>query len=471
MSAVRWIGALAVVIAVAAPSRSDGAGRPRWGGTLRAPLEGELSTLDPARAETDPALLFASLVHQPLFAIDADGSPRPVLLSATETSRDGLGLVCVLDEAARFHDGRPVHSEDVRYSLARLATLDARSVLAVVPALLEVRVRDELRFELRFKAPVSPATVQRLLALPQAAILPEGVPVGAVGAGPFILEAGGSGADTLVLGPNLLHRDGRPFLDRLELVMVTGASDEVERFFYGQLDMTFRESPRLEGLPGMARVDGPSVESIVLVDAGPAGRSSAPSLARALRADRLLRYIDRAGEPATALRPGLADVGAPRGAHGFSGPLVIGYRPPASASEPIAGDLDDLGDLASAIRDAANQAGATGSRAIALTSGTEQPDVIVERWRWLGDDTLVAAAQTLTRLGAPIADVRNGVVRSAGTDERWARRVLADVAGSARVFPLIHLRRAVWVRGPFRGVRFRSDGVLDLANTWREDGR
>ena len=50
--------------------------------------------------------------------VDRNFEPRPYLAECWEISGDGLSYIFQLDPNARFHNGRPVASEDVAVSLA-----------------------------------------------------------------------------------------------------------------------------------------------------------------------------------------------------------------------------------------------------------------------------------------------------------------------------------------------------------------
>jgi hypothetical protein len=414
-------------------------------------MQGSVATLDPARARSEAEILLASLMHQPLLTVARDGGLQPVLLRDVVALSDGLGLRCALRRGLRFHDGRPVRSNDVRYSFRRLAGTD--SPAALVDALVDVRVLDGERFELRWKAPVDRATLERLLALPQAAVIPSGSD-GAVGAGPFVLTEGVAGSSALRLSPHLGHPHGRPYLDQVELLQTASAADEAERFYYGRLDVALRSSPRYVSLDGVTRVEGPPVETIVLRGESSGGSRLAAELSAAVDRRGMLRHIEQQAEAPRGLVPGV-DAELPS-ARRLSRGLAIGTAPAH----------DDLSELARALRDAAELAGGAGSRVV-----VSNPDARLVLWRWIAPEPTLAAAQAMLALGAPLGDVRDGVVRSAGRDTSWAKRTLGSLVREGRLVPVAHLARAAWVRGPVHGLRFSAHGVLDLANAWRGDAR
>lgn len=441
----RWLALCGCLVALgSSPARA--AGRPSWGGTVRVAAP-PLRTQDPRDALDDGSLLVAALVHQPL--LDLPGAePQLVLLRLIEPDGTGPDLACTLREGARFHDGRVVTSDDVAWSLARLAAGPAGSPARVIPEILTVDPIDARRFVLRLRAPVPRTTVERLLALPQAAILPRGGD-GRVGAGPFALldrDAGGA----LVLGPHQAHPRGRPFVDRVEIWPARAASDAADRLYYGDADVALRWSPRLEGLPDVARVDGPTVEAVVLLPP-PGPRAVVPAgVAELGVGGSLVSRFDRESEVATALLPGLP----PRRHERVGGPVVVG----------VAASPDDLEDVAAMLRDLAVGAGGAGSRV--APSDDRSSTVILAPWRWTDPTPAMAALQALGAAGAEPRALRDLVARVTADDDGPARAALADVERRGDLSALLHVRRAAWLRGPLRDVRFDGHGLLALADAW-----
>lgn len=443
------VGALALVAGL---SEASGAGRARWGGTIRLSLP-PVGAIDPRDAASDAELQLVALIHQPLFGLGADGRPRPVLLRSIDPA-GGADLACTLADEARFHDGRPVTSEDVQWSLARLGAGPPACPARVLAEVLRVEVVDRSRFVLRLRAPVPPSTLERLLALPQASVLPKGGD-GSVGAGPFAVtdrDAGGA----LTLGPHLAHPDGRPFVDRVEITPAASSDEPADRLYYGDADVSLRWAPRLSGVSGVRRVDGPVVEAVVLWPADQLRGSVPGALAAEAIVAALPSRMEREAVAAAGLLPGLrADVGdaSPPGA------VVIGLQE---------GDAELL-EVAAVLRDVAIHAGGAGSR----VAGGQDPDVTV--WlgvrRLSGPDPLAAALQALGATGAEPRALRDLATRVTGDDDAAARRALGSLVRAGAVAPLLHLRRAAWVRGRLRDVRFDGHGALDLAGAWWEGGR
>jgi oligopeptide transport system substrate-binding protein len=76
-------------------------------------------TLDPALAGDLDSAQFVYKVFSGLVSLDEDLEVQPDLAEGWEVSADGRTYTFYLRRDARFHDGRPITADDVRYSLER----------------------------------------------------------------------------------------------------------------------------------------------------------------------------------------------------------------------------------------------------------------------------------------------------------------------------------------------------------------
>ena len=104
--------ALVSVLAVAAT-----ADEPKKGGTLVAALGQSPRHLNPAvQSGIVTGAPGAQLFAAPL-RYDEDWTPQPYLAKSWKVSDDGLSVTLNLVENATFHDGKPITSEDVAFSV------------------------------------------------------------------------------------------------------------------------------------------------------------------------------------------------------------------------------------------------------------------------------------------------------------------------------------------------------------------
>ncbi|MGH2811150.1 MAG: ABC transporter substrate-binding protein [Actinomycetota bacterium] len=108
--------ALAAILLTACPARS-GAPDGRVRIALRPP-----SALDPVFIRDTSGLLVAAQIFEPLVRVDPrTGGLKPALASSWKVLDGGRRFRFRIRKGAKFHDGKPVTAEDVRFSLNRLA--------------------------------------------------------------------------------------------------------------------------------------------------------------------------------------------------------------------------------------------------------------------------------------------------------------------------------------------------------------
>ncbi|MEM8755103.1 MAG: ABC transporter substrate-binding protein, partial [Pseudomonadota bacterium] len=102
---------------LALPTTEAGAEEPKRGGTL-------VATLGSAPRNLNPAVQSGIVTGFPgtqLFAAplryDEDWTPQPYLAESWEVAEDGLSVTLNLVRGATFHDGQPITSKDVAFSV------------------------------------------------------------------------------------------------------------------------------------------------------------------------------------------------------------------------------------------------------------------------------------------------------------------------------------------------------------------
>lgn len=87
------------------------------GGTLSMLIQPEVPTLASYLSTSMPVGQAASKIYDGLLEYNFDLSPRPCLAESWSVSADGLTMTFNLRKGVKFHDGQPMTSEDVRYSI------------------------------------------------------------------------------------------------------------------------------------------------------------------------------------------------------------------------------------------------------------------------------------------------------------------------------------------------------------------
>lgn len=99
------------------------AAEPKRGGELRVALVGGSSAdrLDAHTAVTNPDLCRVTMLYDALVHVDHDANVSLGLAESVEPSKDAMQWTVRLKPGLKFHDGRPVRAEDVKYTYQRIA--------------------------------------------------------------------------------------------------------------------------------------------------------------------------------------------------------------------------------------------------------------------------------------------------------------------------------------------------------------
>ena len=210
-------------------------------------------------------LIFAGLVR-----VGPDGSVLPDVADLPEISEDGRTYTFHL-RPARWHDGEPLTSRDVAFTLARITDegfAGARE-LAEAWAAIEVETPDLETVVLRLPTPSSPflarfATIgilpEHLLAgMTSDALYDAAFNAAPVGAGPYRLDALSSTEARLVAHGE--YHFGRPRLDVILVRFFPDYPTAQRALEAGTIDgLLIRDQPTADALTALETIDGVNVE-------------------------------------------------------------------------------------------------------------------------------------------------------------------------------------------------------------------
>ena len=121
--AIAALGALLAGCSQSGGSSSGGAGgNGTQAGTLRIAVQSDLKNLNPLLQSNTTDAIVANLMFEPLLAANAKGDPVPMLATTVPTidnggiSKDGLTITYHLRTDAKWTDGVPVTSKDVKWT-------------------------------------------------------------------------------------------------------------------------------------------------------------------------------------------------------------------------------------------------------------------------------------------------------------------------------------------------------------------
>ncbi len=227
---------------------------PRPGGTLRI-AGSEPVTLDPALVEDIYSAEYVTKIFSGLVTLDENMEVVPDLAERWETSSDGTVYTFYLRKDARFHDGKPVTAEDVKYSLERACDPATGSHTAGIYLDDIVGVRERLEgraSEIRGVEILDDHTIRITIDAPKAYFLAKlTYPVAFVvdkenvesgpdwtskpnGTGPFKLKSYDEKGITLEAFADFYG--GKPFLDQVEFIFPEGSPFVM--YQTGELDVT-----------------------------------------------------------------------------------------------------------------------------------------------------------------------------------------------------------------------------------------
>ncbi len=278
MKAVAVASVLAVLVAACSKAGSPGspAGRHAWTepGVLRVAMVQEPKSLNPLLAVTTDDVFIARLMFEPLLTADARGNPLPMLAIRVPTtenggiSRDGLTITYHLRDDAKWTDGVPVTSADVRWSwqaivnpndnvisrhgydmVSAVDTPDAHTVVVhlkhrFAPFVNTFFAESDQPYDVVPAHVLSKYSNVNQLAFNQAPV---------VGDGPFAFVSWTHG-DRILLQANAAFFEGKPALDRVLIEFVPDENTAINLLQTHAIDYFYQPSvstnPALKNLGG-----------------------------------------------------------------------------------------------------------------------------------------------------------------------------------------------------------------------------
>jgi peptide/nickel transport system substrate-binding protein len=263
---MKSLSALALMFTVACTAADRSAGAP-GGGTLVISTGGDPNSLFPPFVATVQGRQVSDLVYDRLASLGdslstiGDGGFIPGLAKSWTWSPDSLRITFHLDPAARWHDGVPVTSSDVRFTLAAYRdSVVASDIVPIISSIDSVTAPDSATavFWFHVKSPE-----QFYDATDNMSILPEHIwkkiPVAdwrssdqanhPIGSGRFRFASWTQGEALTIVADTANYR-GRPKLDRVIWSIAPDFNTALARFLGGQTD--FFEAIRPENIPAVA---------------------------------------------------------------------------------------------------------------------------------------------------------------------------------------------------------------------------
>jgi len=234
-------------IALAAAMAASGhAQTPLRGGTLNVLSTTNIITLNPAivsgvATATPGTQLFAGLVEY-----GSDWKPKPYLAQSWEISKDGLTYTFHLVKNAVFHDGQPITSADVAFSLEAVKKNHpfGQSMFGAVKA-VDTPSPDTVVIHLSAPAPALMLSLSPLF-MP---VMPKHIydtgnirsnphNNAPVGSGPFKFKEYKPGQYLVLERFDKFFRPGRPYLDRIVYTIIKGSTEQTLAIKRGDVQLS-----------------------------------------------------------------------------------------------------------------------------------------------------------------------------------------------------------------------------------------
>ena len=252
----------AATVAVTLGPDQAAAQTPRRGGTLTVARPADISVWDPKFTNDTNTIQAQYQIYATLIQNSSDGRElRPYLAESWELSPDSRIYTFKLRQNAKFCDGSPITSEDVKFSIERAMERDSR-VTWQFPASPVVEALDPLTVRITLARPnvafVSYLTLWGSTVLSKAyteRVGQQEMGQKPLGSGPFCLVRWDRGQVVVLRRNPHYWETERPYLDEVQLRVIADENAAVLQLRGGQIDVALsvphNQFRALSGVPGI----------------------------------------------------------------------------------------------------------------------------------------------------------------------------------------------------------------------------
>ncbi len=221
---------------------------PRRGGRIKVATNGSSATetLDPAKARSQTDFSRAMMFYNGLIVLDESLTPQLELAEEIAPSEGAAIWTIKLRRDVRFHDGSPLTSADVVYSLQRHKDPAIGSAMrALIAPMEEIVAAGPHEVRIRLNAPN--ADLPTVFGIWQCMIVKDGVTDfrTANGTGPYKCQEFQPGVRSLAVRNNEYFKPGKPYLDEIEVFGITDEQARVNALLAGDMHFIGTVSARL----------------------------------------------------------------------------------------------------------------------------------------------------------------------------------------------------------------------------------
>jgi peptide/nickel transport system substrate-binding protein len=230
----------------AAAEEAEAPSEPKAGGTLYIGQDFGPGTFDPHKNIAWASINIYESIYNGLVKWNEDETELvPDLATSWEISDDGLTYTFKIRQGVKFHNGREMTAEDVKFSLDRLRDPDVSVFAANYTAVESVEVVDAETVQVNLSQPFGTLLlflVDRYSIIPEEAV--ETLETQPVGTGPFMLEEYVLDQYVrLVKNPDY-YEEGVPYLDAVEFKILSDEASKEAAVRSQSVDMAWFRDPR-----------------------------------------------------------------------------------------------------------------------------------------------------------------------------------------------------------------------------------
>lgn len=222
--------------------------QPTEGGKLREGIIGLPRTINPVLAVTDADKDLSTLIYSGLMKY-SDGQLVPDLASSYKVSDDGLTYTFNLKEDLKFHDGEPLTTEDIAFTIQKIQDPALKSPKRSDWINVTVKIDSPRQIEFILKQPYSPFIANATMG-----ILPKHIwgtvgneqfifsqyNIEPVGSGPYKTESISRDSGGIPVRYSLStwrgYHDDRPYVSKIDFVFYSDESRALEALNNGSID-------------------------------------------------------------------------------------------------------------------------------------------------------------------------------------------------------------------------------------------
>jgi len=166
-----WVLIFAIGLARPLEAASD---KPKRGGTLTMAIAKDIVLMNPLVATRSTEQAIRELMFEPLVGIDLKGNLQPSLAERWEASKDGKIYTFSLRRGVKFHDGREMTAEDVKFAMDyTMNPKNGAYGLAKLSLVDRVTASDRYTLTVSLKS-AGPAFITSLTSIQAFSVIPKG---------------------------------------------------------------------------------------------------------------------------------------------------------------------------------------------------------------------------------------------------------------------------------------------------------